>query len=51
MAQQVLVNLAVADTQRSKRFFTALGFSFDEQFTNESVATTTANPRCRSRLR
>ena len=35
---QVLVNLAVADPQRSKRFFTALGFAHDERFTNEQVA-------------
>ena len=39
MVQQVLVNLAVADAERSKRFFAALGFSFDERFTNERVAT------------
>ena len=39
MTQQVLVNLAVADAERSKRFFAALGFAHDERFTNEHVAT------------
>ncbi|MBU0604161.1 MAG: VOC family protein [Gammaproteobacteria bacterium] len=35
MAQQIYVNLPVKDLERSRAFFTALGFSFNPQFTNE----------------
>ncbi|GHD68234.1 VOC family protein [Jeongeupia chitinilytica] len=38
MAQQVFINLAVDDLERSKTFFAALGYSFNAQFTNESAA-------------
>lgn len=36
--RQIFVNLPVADLERSKRFFSALGFSFNPQFTNEDAA-------------
>jgi hypothetical protein len=38
MARQIYVNLPVADLARSKAFFTALGFGFNPQFTNEQGA-------------
>ena len=34
-SRKVFVNLAVEDLQRSVDFFTALGFEFDPQFTDE----------------
>lgn len=37
MPRKIFVNLAVADLQRSIEFFTALGFSFNPQFTDESA--------------
>ncbi len=38
MARQIFVNLAVKDLDKSVAFFTALGFSFNPQFTNENAA-------------
>ncbi|BCL75856.1 extradiol dioxygenase [Jeongeupia sp. HS-3] len=38
MAQQVFINLAVDDLERSKTFFAALGYSFNAQFTDENAA-------------
>lgn len=38
MHKQIFVNLAVDNLERSKAFFSALGFSFDPQFTNEQAA-------------
>lgn len=38
MSRQIFVNLPIADMQRSKAFFTALGFSFNPQFTNDQGA-------------
>ena len=35
MFRQIFVNLPVKDLARSKAFFTALGLSFNQQFTNE----------------
>ncbi|HEY5970991.1 MAG TPA: VOC family protein [Pseudoxanthomonas sp.] len=37
MAKQIFVNLPVKDLQRSVEFFTALGFSFNPQFTDENA--------------
>lgn len=37
MASQIFVNLPVADLQRSVGFFTALGFSFNPQWTDDSA--------------
>ena len=34
-ARKIFVNLAVEDLDRSVRFFTQLGFSFDQRFTDE----------------
>lgn len=38
MHKQIYVNLAVANLERSKAFFSALGFTFNAQFTNEQAA-------------
>lgn len=38
MNKQIFVNLPVADLDKSKDFFNALGYSFNPQFTNESGA-------------
>ena len=38
MSRQIFVNLPIADMERSNAFFTALGFSFNPQFTNEQGA-------------
>jgi predicted lactoylglutathione lyase len=38
MARKIFVNLPIQDMQRSKAFFSALGFSFNPQFTNEQGA-------------
>lgn len=37
MARQIFVNLPVKDLPGSVAFFTALGFSFDPRFTNDSA--------------
>ena len=37
MASQMFVNLPVKDLQRSVAFFTALGFSFNPQFTDDNA--------------
>jgi predicted lactoylglutathione lyase len=36
--QQIFVNLPVKNLERSKAFFTSLGFTFNPQFTNEQAA-------------
>ena len=36
--QQIFVNLPVKELERSKRFFASLGYSFNQQFTNEQGA-------------
>jgi uncharacterized protein len=38
MATQVFVNLAVKDLEKSKTFFSKLGYSFNPQFTDENAA-------------
>jgi predicted lactoylglutathione lyase len=38
MAQQIYVNLPVKDLERSKAFFSSLGFAFNPEFTNEKAA-------------
>lgn len=38
MKRQIYVNLPVKNLERSKGFFSSLGFSFNPQFTNESGA-------------
>jgi predicted lactoylglutathione lyase len=37
MARQTFLNLPVKDMARSTAFFSALGFGFDEQFTDENA--------------
>ena len=37
MATQIFVNLPVKDLNRSVAFFTALGYTFNPQFTNENA--------------
>lgn len=36
--RQIYVNLPVKDVQRSRQFFGALGFEFDDRFSNENAA-------------
>jgi len=38
MSRQIFVNLPIKNMERSKAFFSALGFSFNPQFTNEQGA-------------
>ena len=38
MAKQVFINLPVKDLEKSKAFFTHLGYSFNPQFTNDDAA-------------
>lgn len=38
MARQIFVNLPIRDMGRSRAFFSALGFTFNPQFTNEQGA-------------
>jgi uncharacterized protein len=38
MTRMLFVNLAVEDLPRAKEFWGALGFAFDEQYTNEDAA-------------
>ena len=38
MARMIFPNLAVSDLERSKEFYTGLGFGLNEQFTNEQAA-------------
>jgi predicted lactoylglutathione lyase len=38
MARQIFVNLPVKDLERTKSFFSQLGFSFNPQFTDEKAA-------------
>lgn len=37
MAQQIFINLPVKDLKKSIAFFTALGFTFNQQFTDENA--------------
>ncbi len=38
MHKQIYVNLAVGNLERSKAFFSTIGFSFEPQFTNDQAA-------------
>ena len=38
MSRQIFVNLPIKNMERSKAFFSALGFTFNPQFTNEQGA-------------
>jgi uncharacterized protein len=37
MSTKIFVNLPVKDLEKSKRFYTALGYSFNPQFTDENA--------------
>ena len=37
MSRQIYVNVPVKDLEKSKTFFTSLGFSFNAQFSNETA--------------
>jgi predicted lactoylglutathione lyase len=38
MATRIFVNLPVKDLEKTKEFFSKLGYSFNQQFTNEKAA-------------
>lgn len=38
MTRRIFINLPVKDLNKSKKFFTGLGFSFNPQFTDEKAA-------------
>lgn len=38
MQRQIYVNVPVANIAKSRKFFTSLGFSFNEQFSNQEAA-------------
>ncbi len=38
MSQQIFINLPIKNMERSKAFFSALGYSFNPQFTNDQGA-------------
>jgi predicted lactoylglutathione lyase len=38
MHKQIIINLPVQDLNKSKAFFSALGYSFNPQFSNENAA-------------
>ena len=38
MAQMIFVNLPIADIKRSRAFYGALGFTFDERFSDDTTA-------------
>ena len=42
MSTQIFVNLPVKDLDASKAFYTALGYTVNEQFTNKAIADATA---------
>lgn len=46
MSKQLFVNLPVKDLKRSVDFFTALGFSFNPQFTDENATCMIVNDSC-----
>ncbi|HWV39149.1 MAG TPA: VOC family protein [Vulgatibacter sp.] len=43
MARMIFLNLPVKDLDRSKAFFTALGFEFNPQFTDDTAACMVVN--------
>lgn len=46
MPTRIFVNLPVKDLQRSMSFFTHLGFSFNQQFTDDKAACLVINEGC-----
>ncbi len=43
MKTSIFINIAVADLEKSKAFFSALGFTFNEQFTDDTAASMVIN--------
>lgn len=43
MIEKIFVNLPVADLERAKRFYAAIGFTINEQFTDEAAAAVSVN--------
>jgi uncharacterized protein len=43
-SRKIFVNLAVHDLEKSKRFFTALGFEFNPRFTDDKAACMVVGP-------
>ncbi len=43
MVKQIFVNLPVKDLEKSKEFWTKLGFSFNPQFTDDKGASLVLN--------
>ncbi|MCG7609193.1 MULTISPECIES: VOC family protein [Mycobacterium] len=39
MHSKIFVNMPVSDVERSRKFFTSLGYSFNENFTSDSAVT------------
>lgn len=50
MPTAIYVNLPCADLKRSMRFFEALGFSFDQRFTNDDAAALVVSDAIRAML-
>jgi predicted lactoylglutathione lyase len=45
MSREIYINLAVKDLEKSKGFFTALGFTFNPKFTDDKAACMIINDR------
>lgn len=50
MSRMIFTNLPVADVQRARDFWTALGFEFDEQFSDGKAACLVLNELCYAML-
>lgn len=50
MPKAIFINLAVSDLGRARRFFGALGFSFDERFSNGEAANLVVSDGIRAML-
>jgi len=46
VSRMLFVNLAVADVERSKTFFTGLGFELNPQFSSDTTACLIVNDQC-----
>jgi predicted lactoylglutathione lyase len=46
--RQIFVNLPVKDLERSKKFFSSLGFGFDAKFTDDKAACLVIENSCSS---
>ncbi|MEV7431464.1 VOC family protein [Nocardioides sp. NPDC092400] len=50
MSRMIFLNLPVADVQRARDFWTALGLTFDEQFSDGKAACLVLNEQCSAML-